>query len=821
VGAPETLKRYLCVHGHFYQPPRENPWLEDVEVQDSAHPFHNWNERITFESYAPNTASRVLDGEGRIVDILNNYRQISFNFGPTLLSWFERRTPEVHKAIVEADKLSVKDRSGHGNALAQVYNHIIMPLASRRDKITQVRWGLKDFERRFGRKAEGMWLAETAVDGETLEILADHGVAFTILSPSQARRIKPLGKGGEWMDMDGGRIDPSRAYKWTSPNGKSISLFFYDAPISRAVAFEGLLNSGEIFANRLLQGFSPDRPHPQLVNIATDGESYGHHHRFGDMALAHALRKIKDEKLATLTNYGEYLALHPPAWEVEIIENSAWSCAHGVERWNSDCGCRIGAHPGWKQSWRGPLRRALNDLRDGLDALYEKNADDMLKDPWAARDAYIDVVLERSPEKLEAFFQAHQARPLEKGARSAALKLLEMQRQRLLMFTSCAWFFDEISGIETVAVLQFAARAIQLAQDHGEALALEQAFLSALAEAPSNIAALGNGENVYRRFVTPVITDLPRIAAHEAIENLFRDRSASESSLYCFHVKHLEFDRLSGGGNTLAIGRLRAVSLLTEETFETSYAALHLGGHEIHCVLKKFQDPSRYAEVKDSLMGRFTHGSLPEVLGLLYRAFDDHVYTLQDLLLEERRRLLTSLIRDILGRYDPLYRGLVEENRRLIEVILSVGMPVPEAFRLALEYVLREDLDRCLESYRNDTPTARKLLALREDSDRFTVPLDWEKAARQLRHRLENHMRSLYEGFSRPDVTDLLALLDLSRELRLPMNLWRLENMFYELSKNGLRELQGEDLILASTLGERLRFRPLIPVAGTAASTSA
>jgi len=801
------MDRYICIHGHFYQPPRENPWLEDVEVQDSAHPYHDWNERITFECYAPNAASRLLDGRGRIMDIVNNYRQISFNFGPTLLSWMKRHAPDIHEKIVEADRLSVRDRSGHGNALAQVYNHLIMPLASRRDKVTQVRWGIRDFESRFGRKPEGMWLAETAVDAETLEILCDHGITFTLLSPTQVRRVKPLRDSNDWQNVDKGQVDPSRAYRWTSPKGKSLALFFYDAPISRAVAFEGLLNSGEGFAQRLLQGFSNERRHPQLVHIATDSESYGHHHRFGDMALAFALRKIQSEGSAALTNYGEFLEKHPPEWEAEIIENSAWSCAHGVERWNSDCGCHIGTRPGWTQSWRGPLRKALTALSEGLDDLFEAKGGKLLKSPWTARDAYVEVLLDRTPETLGAFFAEHQTHPLAPEEQSAALKLLEMERHRLLMFTSCAWFFDEISGIETVTVLWSAARAIQLARDHGEALALEADFLLGLTRAASNIPALRDGEKVYRRYVTPVVTDLPRVAAHEAVESLFQPLS-DEASLYCYRIAHLEKDRVSSDGNVLSIGRVRVSSTITGEAFETSYAAIHLGGHDVHAVLKTFPDVARHVEMKESLVKRFTEGTTTEVLGQLYRVFDPQVYTLHDLLLEERRRLLGALIAEIASRYDPVYRSLVDENRRLIRMIQSADMPVPEVFLLALQYVLGRELESSLAGLPKDS-AVRRLGELREEVDRFGLRLDWDQAGRILRQLLEDEMRPFFDGFSPARAKRLLVLLTLGERLNLPLNLWKMENMFFELIRGPFRTLSGEDQKIASELGERLRFPPM------------
>ena len=367
------MDRYLCIHCHFYQPPRENPWLEIIELQESAYPYHDWNERITAECYAPNAASRILTPDNRITRIVNNYSRISFNVGPTLLSWMANRAPETYQAILDADRESQQRFSGHGSAIAQVYNHMIMPLANRRDKQTQVVWGIRDFEYRFDRAPEGMWLAETAVDIETLEVLAANGIQFTILAPSQAkqeRRVTTV----KFKNVEGGKIDPTRPYVCNLPSGRSINLFFYDGPISRAVAFEGLLSDGERFANRLISGFAENRRWPQLMHIATDGETYGHHHYKGEMALSYALHHIETKKLAKLTNYGEYLTINPPTHEVEIVENTAWSCSHGVGRWNTDCGCNSGGKPGWNQSWRAPLRKALDHLRDSLIEPYETKA---------------------------------------------------------------------------------------------------------------------------------------------------------------------------------------------------------------------------------------------------------------------------------------------------------------------------------------------------------------------------------------------------------------------------------------------------------------
>ncbi|MEO6597955.1 MAG: DUF3536 domain-containing protein, partial [Planctomycetota bacterium] len=434
------MTRYLCLHGHFYQPPRENPWLEGIELQETAAPYHDWNARITAECYAQNAASRILGEKDRIVQIVNTYARISFNFGPTLLSWLEQHDRETYDAIVAADVLSRERFSGHGSAVAQAYNHMIMPLANARDQRTQVLWGKRDFQKRFGREPEGMWLPETAVDDGSLEALAECGIKFTILSPHQAKSSRALTTRAEdakeWTEVSDGGIDPTRAYRYTLPSGKTIALFFYNGPVSRAVAFEGLLHAGDRFANRLASGFSDDRDGPQLMHIATDGESYGHHHRHGDMALSWALNWIESEKVAHLTNYGEFLERHPPVHEVQIHQKSAWSCAHGVGRWERDCGCNSGSKQGWNQEWRAPLREALDYLRDQLAERFEKEAAPLLRDPWAARDDYIDVVLDRSPANVAAFFERNAREHLADARRVRCLELLEMQRHAQLMYTS-------------------------------------------------------------------------------------------------------------------------------------------------------------------------------------------------------------------------------------------------------------------------------------------------------------------------------------------------------------------------------------------------
>src|ERR1700756_5381099 len=634
--------QYLCVHGHFYQPPRENPSLESVEFQDSAYPYHDWNERVTAECYAPNAAARILDGENRIVKITNNYSKISFNFGPTLLSWLQERFPRVYQSILEGDRESATRHSGHGSALAQAYNHMIMPLANRCDKVTQVKWGIRDFQHRFGRDPEGMWLPETAVDLQTLDILAEAGIKFTILAPRQASRVRRIG-GRSWKDVSGDRIDPTRAYQIRLPSKRKMTLFFYDGPIARAVAFEGLLRNGEQFATRLLSGLSQQRDWPQLMHIATDGESYGHHHRFGEMALAYALDYIEEKQLAKLTNYGEYLENNPPAHEVEIFENSSWSCVHGVERWKNNCGCNSGGHADWNQEWRGPLRQALDWLRDTLAPKYEEKARAFLKDPWAARNAYIEVILDRSDQSLARFFEQHAVHELNNAEQVTALKLLEMQRHAMLMYTSCGWFFDELSGIETVQVIQYAGRALQLAAALGVDPSLEALFLAKLADAKSNLPEHRDGALIYQKFVKPALVDMPRLAAHYAIRSAFEEYGA-HADIYSYVVDRQDYSETETGKMKLVAGRARFTSRITQESSELGFGVLNFGDHNINGAVRAFANQQEYSAAAEALRQPFAHADVPGTLRQLDEKFDKNIYSLKSLFRDDQRKILETIL---------------------------------------------------------------------------------------------------------------------------------------------------------------------------------
>ncbi|MGZ3433345.1 MAG: DUF3536 domain-containing protein [Isosphaeraceae bacterium] len=651
--------RYICIHGHFYQPPRENPWLGVVEVQDSAAPFHDWNERITHECYAPNTRARLLDGQGRIINLLNNYAWISFNFGPTLLQWMADAAPEALPGIVEADRLSQERRRGHGNALAQVYNHMILPLASPRDKQTQVLWGIADFRHRFGRDPEGMWLAETAVDMESLEVLAEAGIHFTILAPPQARRWRKLGE-KNWIEISGG-IDPSRAYLCRLPSGRSIVLFFYDGIVSQQVAFERLLDHGDRFLERLFHGFDARREHPQLMHIATDGESYGHHHAHGDMALAHVLHRLSKDPDVRLTNYGEFLELHPPEWEVEIHEKSSWSCVHGVERWRADCGCKM--RGGWHQKWRAPLREALDALRDQLDHLFSTRGRECFPNPWTARDAFIEVILRReSSGAVHDFLKKHGHADLDDVQITDALRLLEMQQDAMLMFTSCGWFFDEISGLETVQCLHYAARAMALARTfHRD---FEPAFVESLAAAPSNLPRFGDGSGVWNQIVRPMVVDLDRVLAHHAISLIYGSPDDEIGGrVYSYDMEILDQEIRSRGKGHLAVGRLRARSRRTWNEAETYFVVVHFGGLDFHAVLGQDMELDEYEAFKLRLMATYRAGSLADVMSLLSSEFPGKAHRLDDLFRDEQRRIIGIVLADRFEDYQRSFEHLHERGK--------------------------------------------------------------------------------------------------------------------------------------------------------------
>jgi alpha-amylase/alpha-mannosidase (GH57 family) len=782
------MEKYVCIHGHFYQPPRENPWLEAIELQDSAYPYHDWNERITAECYAPNAVSRILRGDDSIERIVNNYSSISFNFGPTLLRWLEEKAPEVYGAIQAADRDSQAKFSGHGSAISQAYNHMIMPLGDSRDKRTQVKWGIRDFEHRFGRRPEGMWLPETAVDLETLDILAEHGILFTVLSPYQARQVRAIG-GRSWRDVRDGKIDPSRAYRQNLKSGRSIALFFYDGPVSQAVAFEKLLARGEYLANRLIGTFSDKRDWPQLAHIATDGETYGHHHPHGDMGLAYAIHLIETNSLARLTNYGEFLEKHPPTHDVGILENTAWSCVHGVDRWLSDCGCNSGGNLGWNQKWRQPLRAALDWLRDTLAAEFENSARQLLRDPWNARDEYISVVLDRSRENVDRFFHEQAQHPLNPEEQVRALKLLEMQRHAMLMYTSCGWFFDELSGIETVQVMQYASRALQLSE-HLSGNGKTETFLQKLAEARSNIAEHGDGRQVYEKFVAPAQVDLPKVGVHYAITSLFKQQD-EVSKIYCYDVQRHEHQLLTAGDNRLLMGRAQIASTITRDSTELTFGAAHFGDQNVVGGVRQFQGSSAYEELKQELRAAFDRGDTPDVLRTMDHKFDGGTSTLKHLFRDEQRETLHKILDTKVAAVTDTYRPIYEQNAALMRYLTSLNIPLPRSLQVAAEITLNAQI---VELLRADKPDQQHLDALLNDAKIAGLRLDEATLEFAVRKKLEAVVRQSQQQPGDLDrLTQWVERLQLAQRLPFTINLWTSQNQYYKLLQTQLPGMRARE----------------------------
>ena len=770
------MERYICIHGHFYQPPRENPWLDSAEMEDSAYPYHDWNERITSECYAANAMSRLLDETGRITKIVNNYSRISFNFGPTLLTWLEKKAKDIHQAILDADRESQSIFSGHGSALAQAYNHMILPLAVSRDKYTQILWGIRDFEHRFKRTPEGMWLPETAVDLESLEIMAELGIKFTVLAPHQARRSRRMGD-SIWHDVSGGRIDPTTPYSLPLPSGRKIILFFYDGPISRAVAFEGLLRDGKTLAERLLGAFSDNRDWPQLVSIATDGETYGHHFRSGDLSLASALHYIESNKLARLTNYGEYLDKHPPAWEVEIVENTSWGCSHGVERWRSDCGCRTVTHSGWNQSWRSPMREAFDWLRDALAPIYEVKGEELLKDPWEARNSYIEVILDRSAGKVERFLDHHSTHTLNKIERATVLRLLELQRHAMCMYTSCGWFFDEISGIEPRLVIQHATRVLQLTKETFSGI-LEPRFLELLSKAKSNISEYDNGRRVYEVFVKPVIVDLRRVAAHYAISSMFQEYP-HPISFYTYSVSQEDYQVLEEGGAKCVLGRGRFTSEVTGDWADLAFAVFYRGGHELRCGITVDDGNERFKSTIREIREALTKGGISESQKLLERHFEQCSYSLNALFRDERQRILQLILEPSLREAESAYSHIYEKNAELIYFLKNSRVASPRALTAAAEFYFNSRIRKAFQDKKVDFEFIGRLT---EEARSEGVVLESAMLEHEARHCAERIAGPLLEH---PTMLSMLHELETAitfiRSLPTPVNLWSVQNTYYEL----------------------------------------
>ena len=750
------MDRAICIHGHFYQPPRENPWLGSVDVQRSAAPYHDWNERVTAECYGPNIAARILDVSGLIDDIVNTYSKISFTAAPTLLSWLAQHSPAVYRAITDADRESRGHFGGHGSAIASCYSHLIMPLATPEEKRIQIAWGIRDFIARFGREPEGMWLPETAVDIESLDLMAASGIRFTILAPHQAGRVRAIGS-EEWTDVSGDRIETKMPYACNLPSGRSITIFFYDGAIARDVAFGNLLSDGRCFFERLTGAFSPGRRRPELVHIATDGETYGHHREFGEMALAYCLRAIEVSRDIRLTVYGEYLAAHPPTHEVAVREMTSWSCSHGVGRWRDECGCHSGMCPGWSQAWRRPLREGVAMVRDALLPRSTKVLEPLLRDLPVARDDAAELAINRwSDEAVDGFFLRHALHDLSLKERWRVLALLEMERQAMLMQTSCGWFFDDIAEPGSVQVMRHAGRAMDLSRQI-LGIDLEPAFIDILRRAPVNDPGYATGAAVYETLVRPAAADLARVGALAALYALFE----LEAPMVASGMYAITGDwpyRSDPGGRQSLLGTVRVRSRVTGEEALFDAVASFAGMDRIVIGTRKPGGDESLRMVWEEVTGTGEAGVF------------SRIYTASDLPDEERWAIARRVLPGIGSAVCTLYR----DAEPLLRVLEDLGIPEPGA---AIRLREQADTERLLAMFKTGCPDPNRFATLAEDMQRENLRPDPSALGEAASRRIAVAIR---RAAARPG--DPAPLEEITRTIRcakvlgLPLTLWESQN---------------------------------------------
>jgi len=791
----------LVIHGHFYQPPRENPWTDAIDTQPGARPFDNWNERIHFECYRPNAFARIIDNYGRVERIINNYAHINFNFGPTLLTWLERHHQPTYQRILAADRDSAARLDGHGNAIAQGYHHAILPLCNQRDRLTEIRWGVMDFRHRFGRAPASLWLPETAANHATLDDLIEEHLKYVILSPFQAERVRPVGA-NVWQSVGEGLIDTTIPYRYfhRDGSGRSLAVFFYNGHLAKSIAFDGALASSHVLLDRCERAAQGKA---QIVHVATDGESYGHHFHFGDRCLAYALEIEAARRGLRVTNYSEFLAEHQPVWEVEIKtgpggEGTAWSCAHGIGRWARDCSCHAGAPEGWNQRWRAPLRRALDFLRDEAARHYETLGGTLFREPWQARDEYIELLVDERADRA-AFLLRHTGRRLSPREQTLALTLLEMQRGALLTYSSCGWFFNDVSGLETAQVLKYAGRVLDFMAELKITPPLAE-FLDILGEARSNNPRHGTGADVFRREVANSRVTPSHVAASIAMASLVENSEAA-GRLAGYKFERTDFQKQQQGRFTLATGRLRLTDLFTNFSPEFAVASMHFGDVDFYCVLKELDDPAAFRAATERLWRHFRTASLPSMLRMMQEALGPEDYGLEHLLPEGRKRIYEIVFGQMTERFSEQYEYLYEENRRKIEMLHEAGFELPTELRAAAEFTMSrrfvEELQR--HERRNDRAAYGEALIIANEVKRLGYRLDQPRVVRRFEQMVWRAVRRAVENRRAEDFRAALSLITLLSTLGLNVKFERAqEELYFALHESGAAgQKDAGDLALA------------------------
>ncbi|MDR1885264.1 MAG: DUF3536 domain-containing protein [Synergistaceae bacterium] len=765
----------VCVHAHFYQPPREDPWLDAVMRDPTASPYHDWNECVYEQCYKPNMAARLLGSGGQIVYITNNYRHISFNVGPTLHSWIARHDPALASGIVEADRIAA-DSFGAGGAIAQAYNHMILPLAAERDIRTQVIWGIRDFESRFGRRPRGMWLPETAVDTASLEALASSGIEFTILAPHQCEAVKE--PGGTWRATPGGSgLDVTRPYAATLPSGARITIVFYFGSIAHDIAFGGLLYNGDRFAESLLSKL-PNDADPRLLVIATDGETYGHHHRYGEMALARAAQMLSNSPDAVITNIPSFLDRYPAAWECRVADNTSWSCAHGVERWRSDCGCETGGQPGWHQRWRKPLRDALDKVRDRIDEIYEREMSRYCDSPWELRDEAIAMYLmnfgedaaksdvaRRKGEFLRDACGALAAPDLEK-----VLSLMEAQRMRMFMYTSCGWFFNDVSGIETRQIMAYALRATEYVSSV-TGVSLGEDFMNDLKLAQGNTVDMPTGYDVMTRTVIPWKRSIRDIAASMAL--LSRERS-----YYTFRAR-TEPRQFPSGDFNLCVTNMEVSDIRTLESWSGAAAVISTGGLDDVCRLTEKSPPDQ-----KEIWRNFYEGDIMSISRFLEKTFEHGAWHFSDLSANDRDGVASLRTKSAEREHLELAEGLLADNQRLLVQLRTMRVALSPFLKAAADFVYRQRLKSVIDDADDVLSLLEpgsKLRVLIEDAHGIGIFPDVSVLAPVMERAFHDKLQASVGKNDEDCCSEILSLWKMAVDMGINIDKWTLQNRIWDI----------------------------------------
>jgi hypothetical protein len=787
-------KKYAVIHGHFYQPPRENPWIDLIETQESAAPYHDWNERVYAECYRPNAYSRLLDPHGAIVDIHNNYSVMSFNFGPTLFSWLEQYHSRTAQRIIDADKASCVRLEGHGNAIAQVFNHIIMPLASRRDQLTQIRWARHFFRERFGRESEGMWLAETAINMETVRCLIEEGVKFVILSPGQIEAIRPLDSTGGWNPAQQG-IDTRHAYRIpaTDPSGKPsggyLDAFLFDQGLSREASFGDLLKDAQLFGQRINGAFAHHAVGDQAVVLATDGETFGHHKPFGDMCLAYFFRKIAPKLDIIPVNFGYFLAHNPPRHEAQLKdafgEGTSWSCAHGVGRWKRDCGCSTGGGSSWRQTWRAPLRTAMQKLQARVDARFAASVAAVGLDPWKLRDDYIRMMDNSSEQAFLHFLGPAFTGALSHDGALAIRKLLEAQKFMLYSFTSCAWFFSDIGGLEAMQNLAYAARALQMGigmEEYKEALA---EFLTVLEHAPGNVGG-ATGRSLFEKHIAPFLNNEAILAFTAAVERSIGFTRADRKRLFGFDIRQEPFRPVKRG--TLSYHGF-TTSLENAVTGEQSRWAV-LIAHRNAAEVRGWVVPENGGRSDGG--ARLTDADNPE-------AWKNHpqvvTFTLANTFKTSRENMAEHIHRGIFRDTFEKYSSWMRRNERELDFLSRLDFPLPPYCAAPLEFVYNQQWNHLivrLERRGGEAETAAALADLYTQIGRFKMTIDMRESAALIERTISRELSVLAATPAAAICKRIGTLLDIVDRYAMPVSKHTLEDSFSPLIAGPLKQLNDE-----------------------------